>query len=388
MQKLVSMSVLIVFLTVLHSVAFADMIYNQAFIGYFEYNHQLAQKKGLPTLVDLANYCQQAGRAKHARLLWKEVLTLKKDYPPAHEFLGRVKIGKEWMMPSERDAAAVKANEGKKQWGGEFIERALLEQRRKEMMEAEKLDFPPFYHKSAGVELILSDLSPDEGWTDSRLVESILTVFDRDFDSLGKPKGSIRIIMFPSLQSLERTWGEKTGRKAPSKCYYDEGSSTVLCVYDSEAMIRATIIGRLATLGVDIAKAQPWAFEALVAYFELARDESDRITPGFVAEKGRDVIMSAVEGDLTFDAARLTELIRCKPEDFEMDLAKNRASAWSLLYLCQHEYQGFWRKEFGRFLRTALAGKANYDALKKMNHWNLLFGQMKELTRQIPVGLN
>ncbi len=366
--------------------AHADYIYNGAFAGYFQHNHEIARKKGLATLVELARYCQEAGLLKQARMLWLEILTVKKDFAEAHKALGRVKVGKEWMTPEARDKALRAENKDMVRWGDAFVAANTLPELRKALNESTKIAGNTWWHKCEGFEIVTLS-SEEAAWAECRAVESALTAFDTMFAALGKGKGSLKLYLFPDEMTLSQHFKDRTGLLPPTGCFYDEPTGAVHGVVGTTAkVVEAATIARLTQLGFDRLEANYWAWSGILSYMKTAVEDDKRVSPGHAGPGATTMKVSARKEDLAFNEPELTRLMKLKYKEFEEeDGFSNMSKAWGVFYVCCHEYQGAFRKEFLKVLKGALEGKAGYPELKKITHWNLILCQLGTLISAIPI---
>ncbi len=167
--------------------AFGASTPNKVFIDNFAAYYRVAEGK-VPKLLELGKRAFDGGLTKQSVKCFREVLVLDPDNKEANRYLGRLLVDKQWMKPKDRDERSKRANSKAELWGSNWVTPVLLTELRKSM-EAEKGLKIQFMHDDLDGFTLFHMGTPEQVWSDRRLVESTFHAWSIEFGkTVGMPK--------------------------------------------------------------------------------------------------------------------------------------------------------------------------------------------------------
>lgn len=374
--------------------ASATVMSTSMFMSYFSALYVDAERKGKNNVLELGVKCYEAGLAQHARKCFNTILAKDSTNKIANTYLGRVKVGNKWILPSERDTEMRNENTGKQLWGANFVSKETIEELRK--VEQEKLgwQFTHYFSNKDNFVMYAKCNDDNEAWSVSRLIENVLFWFDIEFgDVFGKTKNTFTINIFSSAEEMKDFATEKSGTPVNSLSFFDSKSNTAYAVLGGsgedarDAIVDATVMGILGLYGYTGQGDGYWVYHAFRQYFVLARCAEDRITIGYHKRVNPDPLETSqrlVRNGLFLSMQSIAD---SKQSSFDNDPnAELRSSAWIIFHVMNHEHQGYYKKGFHSFLKLAVKGKGNFETLKKMSNYNAIAQMHQEWITMMPPG--
>lgn len=362
------------------------------FIQMFNQYFSTAEAKSAAHLVELGIKAKTSGLYRHSKKCFEAALVQEPDNKLANQHLGRVKVGKVWMSTQARDAASRKENEGKLLWGDKFV----TPETRAELLKAERArvgwNFTHFFNTSEFYTMYFEGENEDEAWSISRLVENTLWAFDLEFGpALGRPKNKLTIHIFSTQEGMNAYVAKATGQAASAPNIFDSRTMAAYAMYGGhpeagrDMVVEALIRGMLGLHGNNGNVPGHWFHLAFLYYFRMARVDDETVFPGYYRSYQPDLLGIAKKLSDTGLYPSIQALTTPGPEGFVNDgNFEQRASAWALFHILNHEFQGMNKKDFHEYIKGAVKGRADYKNLKKVKNLGAIEKTITALIFELP----